>query len=116
VLTPYEGNERPEHRARFRRWVRCGERFDYAWVDLIPEIGIEGFGIREGVSAAVIGPRHEQVFLDAEDQQWPVHVYVLSPPDELADSDFLPSDAMKIRAWALLLRPLDAVESSDGHS
>lgn len=96
------------HRAIFRGWVECGERTDYAWVDIHPPFEPSESGTPESLSMVLIGPRHEGVFLNEERSEWPLHVYVMTAPLELSDAPSVPSDALKIQIWAVLTGKLRA--------
>lgn len=105
-IAPVDEPTPRRHEAILRRWVRCGERFDYAWVDIVPPLEPEESGISAALDHVLLAPRHEGFYLDQEPPEWPVHVYVLSAPDELIDSAEVPPDAVTIKLWALLIAPL----------
>jgi hypothetical protein len=106
LLAPLESARTVEHRARLRRWVHCGERFDYAWVDVDPVLDPTETGISTTLDRVLLAPRHEGVYLDEPRDDWPIHVYLLTTPEELVDSEEVPADAVRIRAWALLTRTI----------
>jgi hypothetical protein len=102
LLTAYESAANLQHRAVLLGWVRCGERSDYAWVDLDPPLKPAETGISMPLTRVVIAPRHEGVYLDQTEAQWPIHVYLLTTAAELLDHAEVAPDSFKIQAWGLL--------------
>lgn len=101
LLRLFDGEEPTTHVARFVSWVRCGERTDYAWVELEPPLA--RLDERGGaVGLAVLAPRHEGVRLDEQVTSSPIHVMILAAPDELARNDVVPPDSLSIAAWATI--------------
>ena len=60
-------------------------------------------GIPDTLERVLLGPRHEGVFLNDADIEWPVHVYVTTAPPVLDGASEIPPDALKIRIWGLLV-------------
>jgi hypothetical protein len=89
------------HRARFQRWITCGERDDYADVLIDPPLEPTESGIPETLTRVLLAPRHRGVSLK-EDAQFPVDVYVVTVPKVLRDATTVTPDALKIRLWAVL--------------
>lgn len=106
LLTPTEGDPRYRE-AVFDRWVSSGQRTDYAAVTFDPPLEPLETGVSHSIATAILAPRHEGVDLRAPTATWPIHVYVLTTPDELAGSSDVPPDALKIEFWGLLAGRLD---------
>jgi hypothetical protein len=101
MLRPAESPNGMPHRARFRRWLTCGDRDDYADVLIDPPLEPTESGIAETLTRVLLAPRHRGVSLK-QDAQFPVDVYVVTVPQELRDATTLTPDALKIRIWAVL--------------
>ena len=101
MLRPAENPHGMPHRARFRRWITCGERDDYADVLIDPPLEPTESGIPETLTGVLLAPRHRGVSLKG-DAQFPVDVYVVTVPQELRDTTTVTPDALKIRLWAVL--------------
>jgi hypothetical protein len=83
--------------------VKCGERSDYAWVDISPPLSSRETGISADIAKVILAPRHQGTYLNEVVPRWPIHVYLLSVPLELDDFDEIPPDSVKVSAWALLV-------------
>ncbi|MGH7867289.1 MAG: hypothetical protein ACREP9_06560 [Candidatus Dormibacteraceae bacterium] len=101
-LLPYEGHEDQPHWAIFRQWVKCGERSDYAWVDVSPPLQPHETGASGEITRVILAPRHQGIYLNMPIKSWPVHVYILEVPPELDGASEVPADATRIKAWGLL--------------
>jgi hypothetical protein len=105
VLRLFDVETPTMHVARFISWMRCGERNDYAWVELDPPLARLEPG-REPIGLAVLAPRHEGIRLNEPIAESPVHVMVLAAPDEIAREEVVPPDALSIVAWATIEREM----------
>ncbi len=103
LLLPAEGDVVSPHQARFRRWVSCGERDDYAAVTVEPPFEPSETGLPRALADVILGPRHLGVNLRSL-TEFPAHVYVMtaSPPLAGGDAPVVSPDALEIRMWALL--------------
>lgn len=101
MIRPAESAGVAAHRARFRRWIVCGERDDYADVLIDPPFAPTESGVPETLARVILAPRHRGVSLKAVGQ-FPVHVYVVTVPEVLWDAAVVSPDSLKIRLWAVL--------------
>lgn len=101
MLRPAENPGGMPHRARFRRWITCGERDDYADVLIDPPLEPTESGVQETLTRVLLAPRHRGVSLK-EGAQFPVDVYVVTVPQVLRDATAVTPDALKIRLWGVL--------------
>jgi len=108
TIRAFENESAQSHQAVFRSWAVCGERRDYAWVDLLPPLAPSETGAPVSLTRVLLAPRHEGIRLTEPPKEWPIHVYVLSVPETLVDAEEVPPDIVKIRLWAILLRDLSS--------
>ncbi|HUY45860.1 MAG TPA: hypothetical protein VMV92_09070 [Streptosporangiaceae bacterium] len=101
LLRPAENAAAVPHRARFRRWVVCGERSNYADVVIEPPLDPTESGVPETLTRVILAPRHRGVTLKSL-TRFPADVYVATAPQVLLDAAAVQPDALKIRIWAVL--------------
>ena len=106
LLRPAENDDAPAVAARWLRSVRCGERDDYALVELDPAVQPQDSGATQVLRHVVLAPRHQGVNLTAS-AACPIHVYVASLPDSLRDAASIRPEELTIRIWGILTNPLD---------
>jgi hypothetical protein len=105
LLRSAENDDAVPRPARFRRWVACGVRDDYAEVEFIPPLDPIENGVLEALTLAMLAPRHEGVTLRAL-TDFPAHVYVTTVPPELIGAASVPPEMVRIRMWGVLVGAL----------
>lgn len=102
LIRPSENPKAVAHVATRIRWIECGDRNDYALVELVPPLDPIETGDADLLTLVVLAPRHSGFNLRA-DPTFPLDVYVTTLPELLKDATVVPPDALKIRLWATLI-------------
>lgn len=101
LLRSAENDDAVPHPARFRRWIACGERDDYAEVEFTPALEPAESGVPQALTLAILAPRHRGVTLRSL-RDFPAHVYVATVPPDLTGAASVPPEAVKVRMWGVL--------------
>ena len=92
----------PARSVTFIKWVTCGERKDYMWVDLAPPLSPGEAAKVEELRRVMLAPRRAGTTLDLP-IKWPIDVYVCTVNAAKSDApaNVSPGD-VTIRHWAVL--------------
>lgn len=106
-------DEETPFRFRFLRWVRCGDRDDFAAIEIVdPWANSQGVF----VSRAFLAARHVGVDLRAlGDGDIPAHVHILLTAPEMLDAIEIDANSFRRDAWATI-EPVDWRSTHPVHS
>jgi hypothetical protein len=89
--------------------VRCGDRDDYGWVQLVPPILPGQAANTDTLEVVLLAPRHKGKTLTGRPVEADIHVYVCSAPRGRGFPAVVSPEDVTIRHWGLLRpRPAEA--------